>query len=111
MGRPKSLQVVEETPYRRRIADTRRWYAAAVLVSAPWWLLPLPVIVYLLAYVAALAVAAAWTPAVTLRTRVSGGLVALALTFLLWLAIIVYVGNRYGDAEWQEETKASSERD
>ena len=28
------------------------------------------------------------------------------LTFLVWLAIVVYVGNRYGDGEWYEEMNA-----
>jgi hypothetical protein len=89
---------------RARRPDTRRWYAAAVVAAAPWWLLPVPLPVYLLGVACALALAAWWSPAVRLRHRVGGALAALGLACLIWLAIVAVVAHRYGDAEWREET-------
>lgn len=86
-------------------SHVRLWYASCVAVAAPWWMLA-PIRFYAPAYGAALLVAALATPRVTLGRRAAGLVLALGLTVFVWVAIIFYIGSRYGDAELQEESRA-----
>ena len=88
--------------------QTRSWYVAIAAIAMPWWLLNPPLFLYFFGYLVALAVAAAATPRVTFRARAAGLTLVLPLTCLIWVAVMFYVGGRYGDAEWQSETNSRS---
>lgn len=79
-------------------AHVRRWYAASVTISLPWWLaLGAPLRLLAAGYAIAWAIAWVATPRVDGRRRTKGLLLGIGLTFAGWLAGLAVLGRLYGD--------------